>query len=417
MIATPPPSPPLTGSSNTFRFEEAPILDVVHVVLRDILKVDYMIHPPVSGTVTLATKGDVSADEAAYLLEGALLANGLVMARDSRGTYHVGRPEALRGIVSVPQQVGKGPLAPGYGAVVIPLQFIGAAEMATILRPMMPPEAMVRVDTVRNLLVLAGTRTQAEGWLSIVSTFDIDLLKGMSVGVFPLKHASVREVEAALRVISGAPAAPAGAGAAPPAAAGRRRGRRGRSRDRLWREPVPGRGQDHADRAPQQHPGGDPAGGLPGRGQALDRAPRPPGPQPGRSRPCMSTGCRTARPDTWREVLNGIFGSGGSPDADCLLRVWRPASAPPAPPPSAWLPAAADWARRPAAAASAASCSRASAAGAQAPDQGAGATFKVGGLRVVADEVNNSILVYGTPAEYAKIEAACAASTCRPPRC
>ena len=43
-------------------------------------------------------------------------------------------------------------------------------------------------------------------------------------------------------------------------------------------------------------------------------------------------------------------------------------------------------------------------AGAQSPAQGAGATFKVGGLRVVADEVNNSILVYGTAAEYAKIE-------------
>ena len=99
------------------------------------------------------------------------MANGLVMARDSRGTYHVGRPEALRGIVSAPRQVGSGPLAPGYGAVIIPLQYIGAAEMATILRPMLPPEALVRVDTVRNLLVLAATAAQAEGWLSIVVDF------------------------------------------------------------------------------------------------------------------------------------------------------------------------------------------------------------------------------------------------------
>jgi general secretion pathway protein D len=44
------------------------------------------------------------------------------------------------------------------------------------------------------------------------------------------------------------------------------------------------------------------------------------------------------------------------------------------------------------------------AAGAQSPAQGAGASFRVGGLRVVADEVNNSILVYGTAAEYVKIE-------------
>ena len=72
----------------------------------------------------------------------------------------------------------------------------------------MSPEAIVRVDTVRNLLVMMGTRTQAEGWMDLVNTFDVDLLKGMSVGVFPLKYASVKEVEVALRpeqVVLGAP--------------------------------------------------------------------------------------------------------------------------------------------------------------------------------------------------------------------
>ena len=79
---------------------------------------------------------------------------------------------------------------PGYGAIVVPLRFIGAGEMATILRPLAPADAIVRVDNVRNLLVLAGTRSQAEGWLDLVNTFDVDLLKGMSVGLFPLKHAN-----------------------------------------------------------------------------------------------------------------------------------------------------------------------------------------------------------------------------------
>ncbi|MFY8041415.1 MAG: secretin N-terminal domain-containing protein, partial [Rhodoferax sp.] len=82
--------------------------------------------------------------------------------------------------------------------------------MATILRPMMPAEALVRVDNVRNLLVLTGTRTQAEGWLDIVNTFDVDLLKGMSVGVFPLKHATVKELDSALRMMAPGGAAQGG---------------------------------------------------------------------------------------------------------------------------------------------------------------------------------------------------------------
>jgi general secretion pathway protein D len=83
--------------------------------------------------------------------------------------------------------------------------------MAAILKPLLPADGLVRVDTVRNLLVLSGTRTQAEAWLDLVATFDVDLLKGMSVGVFPLKHATTKEIETALRLVSG------GSGAGPSA--------------------------------------------------------------------------------------------------------------------------------------------------------------------------------------------------------
>lgn len=217
---------PQAGQASAFRFEDAPLVDVVHIILRDILKVDYVVHSQIAGNVTLATRGDVSGDQAAYLLESALQANGVALVRDTRGVYHVGRPEALQGIVASPRLAGSGVLPPGSGTVIVPLKFIGAPEMATILRPLLPPNALLRVDPVRNLLVLAGSRTQAEGWLDIVATFDVDLLKGMSVGVFPLKYASVREVETALRMMAtgSAPATSAtptrapGAGALPGAA-------------------------------------------------------------------------------------------------------------------------------------------------------------------------------------------------------
>ena len=214
--------PPIEGAPVSFTFEEAPVTEVVRTILGDILKTSYVLHPPLSGTVTLATRQPISPDQAVFLLESALQANGLAMVRDARGSYHVGRPDALKGIGGLVRQAGKDPLPPGYGAIVVPLQYIGAAEMAAILRPMVPGDALVRVDTVRNLLVLAGTRTQAEGWLDLVNTFDVDLLKGMSVGVFPLKHVSVKEVEAALRLVSGggAQAVPQGGGGATSGATG-----------------------------------------------------------------------------------------------------------------------------------------------------------------------------------------------------
>jgi len=212
---------PDRAARTSLKFEAAPAAEVVKVMLGDLLKVDYVVHPPLSGTITLTTRQAVSADRALLLLESALQTNGIVMARDSGGIYHVGTPEALKTIVTAPVLAEPGkPLPPGYGAVIIPLEYLGAGEMANILRPMIAADAIVRVDSTRNILIMRGTRAEAEGWLDLVKTFDVNLLRGMSVAVFPLKHSSASEVEAALRLMSGGSTTGAAGAAAASALAG-----------------------------------------------------------------------------------------------------------------------------------------------------------------------------------------------------
>jgi general secretion pathway protein D len=225
LLADAKPSKALKDAQVKLSFEDAPLAQVVRTVLGDILALDYVLHPPITGTVTLSTQQNVSGDNALYLLEAALQANGMGIARDARGTYHVGRLDALKGLgAAVRQASPTQPLAPGYGAIVVPLNYIGANEMAAILRPMVPGDAILRVDNVRNMLVMAGSRAQAEGWLEMVRTFDVNVLEGMSVGVFPLKYVSIQEVSAALQLMSGGGAPGAGApgtGVAPAATTAR----------------------------------------------------------------------------------------------------------------------------------------------------------------------------------------------------
>ena len=205
----------------SFKFEQAPVREVVHAVLGEMMGFTYVIHQPVAGTVTVSTAAPVPADQALSVLESVLQANGLLMAQDAAGVFHVGPPDALRGIVPTPKRFDTSPLPPGYGTVIVPLKYVGATEMADILRPITRPEAVLRVDNLRNLLILAGSRNQIDGWLEIVRIFDVDLLKGMSVGVFPLQYASVREIDGALRsLVSGVEGA---AQAAAPAAQGQAR--------------------------------------------------------------------------------------------------------------------------------------------------------------------------------------------------
>lgn len=195
------------GADVTLNFDQAPIADVVQALLGDLLKVNYTLDHLPKGEVTLRTQGPISQDAVLGILESALQANGASLVRDASGVYRITSQEQLRNVV--PGLYRPESLPQGYGLVVVQLRYVGAAEMADILKPVSPQGALVRVDALRNLLVLGGTRAQHEGWLEIVRSFDVDYLKGMSLGVFPLEYVSVEELSESLASLLGSTPAPA----------------------------------------------------------------------------------------------------------------------------------------------------------------------------------------------------------------
>lgn len=189
----------LDGEPVTLNFEGAPLSDVVHAILGDTLNLDYIVEHPIKGKITLRTRSPIPRNQLLEVLESLLQANGALMVRDQNDRYFVSASKALK--TMVPQFESSNSKGAGYSTTIIPLENIGAAEMQEILKPVAGPQAFVRVDDSRNILIMAGTRVQMEGWLQIVDSFDIDSLKGMSVGVFPIEYAEPKEVEAAIGYI------------------------------------------------------------------------------------------------------------------------------------------------------------------------------------------------------------------------
>lgn len=188
------------GAGVTLEFEQAPVTEVVHAVLGDMLKLNYTIQQPLTGEITLHTRAAVPRDQVLGLLDSLLAANGLAMSRDGAGIYHVAKAESLKPLLG--SSIGRpGALPPGYGTVIIPLKYIGVGEMAEILKPIAPAEAFLRVDGLRNILLMSGSRTQLDAWMEVIDTFDVDFLSGMSVGVFPLENASVKDVVNAMQAV------------------------------------------------------------------------------------------------------------------------------------------------------------------------------------------------------------------------
>ncbi len=212
-----------TGDRVSLNFENVTIGNLAAALLGDLLKLNYTIDAGGETVVSLRTRQPLLRAQVLDVLDAVLLPHDLAIVRDNAGVYHVTKRAATAGsrpLVSA----SKFKDLTGSGTVIVPLNHIAAAEMAKILAPLAPRESIVYVDTIRNLLVLQGSKAQLGGWLEMVDTFDVDFLSGMSLGVFVLENASVNVVRDALQVVlgggGGAGAASAGGASAAFASAG-----------------------------------------------------------------------------------------------------------------------------------------------------------------------------------------------------
>jgi general secretion pathway protein D len=191
----------LYGDAVSLDFEEAPLTEVIHAIMGDILELDYIVEHPINGEVTLRTRTPVPRDQLLEILESLLQANEALMVRDKDGRFFISASGQMSKLN--PNMSAASSNMVGYSNIIVPLQYIGAKNMAEILRPVADESAFVLIDPLRNLLVLAGTSTQLDGWQEIITTFDVDLLKGMSVGIFPIENTSISDIEAALASMLG----------------------------------------------------------------------------------------------------------------------------------------------------------------------------------------------------------------------
>ena len=181
------------GGELTLSFEAADLREVVKTVLSDILKESYIMDPRVGGTITLHTKRPIPRSAILPTLETVLRMNGAVLIRQDDGVYQV-IPSSMAGKGNLTPrlaEVGK-PVPGGYGIQVVPLKFIGVADMAKLLEPLGIEAGAVRLDPLRNLLILSGTEPEMRHMLETIDMFDVDWIAGMSVGLFTLQNVDIK---------------------------------------------------------------------------------------------------------------------------------------------------------------------------------------------------------------------------------
>lgn len=168
--------------SYSLNFDEADLGEVAKVILGDILGQNYVLSPKVTGKVTLQTTEALTKEELLPTLEMVLRMNNAALVKDGK-IYHI-EPAADALYSSGISSAGR----PGFQTRVFPIRNVSVENIAEVLKPLVHEKTILHVDSERNMLIASGTGDEMTRVSDLINTFDIDVLRGRSFGVFPLAH-------------------------------------------------------------------------------------------------------------------------------------------------------------------------------------------------------------------------------------
>ncbi len=171
-------------------FADTDIREVIAQILGTILKVNYTIDPSIRGAATLHTVRPLNRAELVPTLESLLAQNGAALV--ANGT--------LYRVVPAAQAIASAASGPGTaGAVVVPLRYAQAEDLAKVMLPYVGEGGKIAADPGRNALVIAGEPAAREGLIGLVKAFDIDILARQSYALLPVSGGDVKDFTAALQ--------------------------------------------------------------------------------------------------------------------------------------------------------------------------------------------------------------------------
>ncbi|WP_407165227.1 type II secretion system secretin GspD [Bradyrhizobium sp. ORS 111] len=192
------PQPTSSGNGFDLNFENTPVATVAKVVLGDILQVGYTIDPRVQGTVSLVSVRPVSKSDIIFVLEDALRLSGVVLLHDASGYRLTPLGDAV-GAGRVDAAAARP--EPGFGVSVVPLQYVSAQTLLKLMDSFATRAGTVRADTTRNLLLIQGTGAERRTAVDTAMSFDVDWMRGQSVGIFPISSGPPAPIIAELEKI------------------------------------------------------------------------------------------------------------------------------------------------------------------------------------------------------------------------
>ena len=187
----------LTVNADAVRlnFEGADIREVIHTIAAT-LGIHYIIDPRVQGQITIRTASDIPRDELLPMFHQILRSSG-VSANLVDGIYHIvpvaeGKTKAV-----VPQSRAEYQQLRAedrFVIEVVKVKHVAAEEMAAILQPFISPGGDVLAYPRANLVVISDLALNVRRLKQMVGVFDTDTFRDLHARVYRIEHANAEDL-------------------------------------------------------------------------------------------------------------------------------------------------------------------------------------------------------------------------------
>jgi general secretion pathway protein D len=166
----------------TVNLRDAAIDEAARTILGDLLSETFVVDPAVQGRISMNSAEPLSREQLLSLFETALAQNGVRLVREG-ATYRVTNAASNNQALTF-----LNPGEAGYGITAIPLRYVGADSMRTLLEGMLTRTGSFKVDVGRNMVFITGSAADRGAAAQALTTLDVDWMAAMSVGLFPLQN-------------------------------------------------------------------------------------------------------------------------------------------------------------------------------------------------------------------------------------
>lgn len=182
----------------SLNFPGADVQVVARAVLGDLLHKSYTVAQGVTGTVTLVTPHPVAKSALLGLFETALKSAGLALS------------PVAGGFEIEPSANARAPIAAdasGFGSEIVTLRFINAEEVRKLLDSVLPG-VVIATDAATGTITIAGTTGQRSSARDLLRQFDVDWLRNTSFALFVPQRTDARLIVPSLDKLINAPDSP-----------------------------------------------------------------------------------------------------------------------------------------------------------------------------------------------------------------